>query len=100
MWLTRGRVVLGGRRHQMVLDDSVGASEPERGELREDLPLVRDHRPQHEIVGGDAIGRHHQEMAVNDIHVPDLAASLGGETVERSFEQGMCERHGGPHQVR
>ena len=48
-----------------VTPDGVGEHlEPERGHRRQDPTLVGDGLVHHDVEGGDAIGRHHEEAAV------------------------------------
>ncbi len=58
----------------MVGHDRLGSLEPERGQPREHLALVRDRVRVHHVVRRDAVADHHQQAVVAlRVHVADLA---------------------------
>ena len=60
-----------------VVGDEVGkALEPERGDAREDLALVRNLVRQDEVIGADAVGRHHEQAVAAVVDVADLAVRV------------------------
>src|SRR6478735_876778 len=80
-------------RHQVA--DSL---EPEAGELRQDLALVGDARPEHVIERRDPIGGDDQERGLSGwesdfVDVADLAAAIERQSFKGRFEQGSCGEH-------
>jgi hypothetical protein len=63
-------------------------TEPEGGEMREDLPLVGNGIAHDDIEGRDAIGRDDEQAIVQVEDVPDLAAADQRETGKLGLEQG------------
>ena len=53
--------------------------EPQHGERREHLALVRDRRRVHDVVGGDAVGGDHQQVVAELVELADLAAGQQGQ---------------------
>ena len=60
----------------MVGDEVLEAVEPERGDAREDLALVGDLVGQDEVIGADAVGRHHEQAVTAVVDVADLAVRV------------------------
>src|SRR5580765_5178090 len=60
-------------------------AEPERGELREDLALVRNAGTKNVIEGRNAVRGDDEQVLTEIVDVADLAASLKRETGELRF---------------
>ena len=50
------------------------------------FPLVGDGRTEHEVVRRNTVGRDQQQVAADLVQVSNLAAPVGGQAVERCFE--------------
>ena len=76
----------------MVGDDRTHPPEPERGDLRQHFPFVRDAGTEHVVEGRDAIGRDDDEAVAEVVNVPDLASTIGLARGERGLENERGKR--------
>ena len=67
-----GRHAVGGGE-EVVGHDLLRQPEPQDGEARQDLALVRDRRRMDDVVGRDPVGGDHQQVAVQVVDLADLA---------------------------
>ncbi len=63
-------------RHHVVCDDRTRPVEPERGDLRQDLPLVGDAGSEHVVEGRNAIGCDDEELVAEIVDVADLSLPI------------------------
>ncbi len=57
----------------MIFDDALRLLKPERGNLSEYFPFVRNPLRHHDVVRREPVGRDNEEMLADFIHIADLA---------------------------
>jgi hypothetical protein len=66
------------RLDHMVRNNIRRTPEPERRETAQHVPFKRNTGRKYHIKSGDAVCRHHEQMAPQIIGIPDLAADKQG----------------------
>ena len=78
----------------MVGDDVPRPFEPERGELRQHLPLVGNAGAENVVERGDPIGRDDEQLVAEVVDVAHLALTIGRTAGDGSLKNGSGERQG------
>jgi len=89
----------------MVRLNVSGGGEPVQRELVKDASLVRNSGRENDVEGRDTIGGHHEEIAVERIHVSNFPTPVDGEAFQigfkyDSFFQEPCVIQRAPETVR